>query len=79
MKKNARFVPEMMEDAQQRALMGALERLLDSDGLQAAWPAAFDAKKEGKAVPLGDVKIIVLPLDRIGAPAGASGAGVYIA
>lgn len=68
-----------MEDAHQRALIGALERLLGGNTLKSVWPAAFDAKNGGKPIPLGDVQMIVLPLDRIGAPAGASGAGVYIA
>lgn len=73
------FIPEMIEDAKQRALINALERLLNSTTLVAAWPAAFDAQKDGTKIPLDEIKIIVLPLDRIGAPAGASGADVYIA
>jgi hypothetical protein len=76
---NAVFVPEMMEASKQRALMGALERLLSDDAIETVWPAAFEAKKSGKPIPPGEVEVVVLPLDRIGAPAGASGAGVYIA
>lgn len=75
----AMFVPDMMEETKKRALMGALERLLDSDAIQSAWPAAHDRKKAGNAIPLAEVQVVVLPLDRIGAPAGASGAFVYIA
>lgn len=73
------YVPEMMECAQQRAMMAALERLLDSDDIKSVWPAVFDSRKNCNPISAGDVQIIVLPLDRIGAPAGASGARVYIA
>lgn len=73
------FVPEMMDEAKQRAMMAALERLLDCDAIKSVWPAAFDRRKNGNPISPSEVKIIVLPLDRIGAPAGASGAGVYIA
>lgn len=75
----ATFVPEMLEEAQQRALVGALERILESSFLETAWPAAFEAKQCGAPISSGDISMVVLPLDRIGAPAGASGANVYIA
>lgn len=79
MTSKAVFAPEMMEESRQHALMAALERVLDCDALESAWPAAFDCRKAGNAVPPCEVRIVVLPLDRIGAPPGASGAGVYIA
>jgi len=75
----AAFVPEMMEVAKQRALMAALERLIDSVDVKSVWPAVFDHRSGGNLIPPNEVQIVVLPLDRIGAPAGASGAGVYIA
>jgi hypothetical protein len=75
---HALYVPEMIEATKQRALTGALERLLDRDAVETVWPAAFAAKQSGVGIPLDEVEIIVLPLDRIGAPPGASGSNVYI-
>lgn len=75
----ATLSPELMDDAREAALRGALERLYESDDLAVVWPAAHDAKLKGDSISLDDVKIVVLPLDRIGAPAGASGSNVYVA
>lgn len=73
------FVPEIMEDAKQHALTRTLERLLNSEKIVKVWPAASSSGNIGQPVRLGEVEIVVLSLERIGAPAGASGASVYIA
>ena len=75
----AAFVPELMEDPQRRALMAALGHLLGDSAIGDVWPAAFDEILSGRPIPANEIEIIVLPLDRIGAPAGASGARVFIA
>jgi hypothetical protein len=79
MTSRAVFVPEMMEESKQHALVASLERLLTSDHVRSVWPAAFDRERSGNPIPFGEIQIVVLPLDRIGAPAGASGSAVYIA
>lgn len=79
MVRRALFVPEMMELAKQKALMGALERLLESPDLESVWPEAFERRGECGPIPLDEVQVVVLSLDRIGAPPGASGAAVFIA
>lgn len=76
----AKFVPDMMDASIKGAIMGALERLIcDSTKLESIWPAASEALRQGSPILIGSIEIVVVPLDRIGAPAGASGAGVYIA
>jgi hypothetical protein len=75
----ARYTPDLMDEASKCALMGALERLLSSDLLEQVWPAAFDRKRKHDELLLEEIDIVVLPLDRIGAPAGASGARVFVA
>jgi hypothetical protein len=74
----AHYAPDLMTLATQGALMGAMERFF-AKRLVHAWPAAFDRKKHGQAVSLDEVEIIVLSPDRIGAPAGGSGAQVFFA
>lgn len=76
---SAAFVPELMEDAQRHALKAALEHLLEDAAIGDVWPALFDSNSSGRLIPLNEIEIVVLPLDRIGAPAGASGARVFIA
>jgi hypothetical protein len=75
----ARYMPDLMDEASASALMDAMERLLSSDHLKEVWPAASDRKRDGKDIPLDQVDIMALSLDRIGAPAGASGARVFVA
>ena len=75
---HARYVPDLMDESSQAAVMGALERLY-AHSLKRVWPAAYDAKKVGNPIPLSKIDIVVLSLDRIGAPAGASGAQVFFA
>jgi Ternary complex associated domain 9 len=75
----ARYTPELMDDASRCALMGTLERLLSSELLEQVWPAAFDRKQEKNGLSHEEIDIVVLPLDRIGAPPGASGARVFVA
>lgn len=75
----ANYLPDLMDLPIQEAIMGALSRLCDSDDLEEAWPAAYDARVAGSPIGLFDVDIQVLSLERIGAPAGASGASVFIA
>lgn len=76
---NVRYVPDLMDDDSQLAIVEAMERIYESEFLNIVWPAAYDAKrKNGNLIALEEVDLVVLPLDRIGAPAGASGASVYV-
>lgn len=75
-----RLVPDMMESAAAEALQSALERLYQCEHLlKQVWPSAFESPSAPCRIPLDAVEIVVLPLDRIGAPPGASGASVYVA
>lgn len=77
---SAKCIPDLMDPQAQTAMMQALESLYKSDNLNVAWPAVFDIENNtGNAIPLEAVDIVVLPLDRVGAPPGASGASVFIA
>lgn len=75
MSNNAQLVSDMLQFDAEAALKGALERFYSTDKLRWIWPSAMSGTS-GARLPIEAVKIIVLPLDRIGAPAGASGAGV---
>jgi hypothetical protein len=82
---NAQYVPDLMDVHTQKAIMQALEQLYTQaleqkdNLLKEVWPASYDFDKRfGSPVPLNEIDIVVLPLDRIGAPAGASGASVYV-
>ena len=59
--------------------MARLKRLYQSDGLREIWPSALDPKLASGRISLSKVDIVVLPLDRVGAPPGLSGASVYVA
>lgn len=74
----AKFFTDMIDKNVQDAIQNALEVFFETK-LQNAWPQAYDANKAGKPLDLEDVTIVLLPLDRIGAPSGASGASVFIA
>ena len=74
-----KLVPDMMEPAAAVALQSALERLYQSEHLKEVWPSALESTSASGRIPLDQVEIVVLPLDRIGAPLGASGANVYVA
>lgn len=77
MSKQAELISDMLRPDTEASLRGALERFYATDKLRRIWPSAL-LNGGSDRLPLEDVKIIVLPLDRIGAPAGASGAGVYV-
>lgn len=75
----AAFIPDLMEKPAENAVRAALEEFFATH-LERCWPAAYDAQRNyGNSIELENVAIVVLSLDRIGAPAGASGASVYIA
>lgn len=74
----ANLVSEMLHPEAEAAVKGALERFYGSNKLSGIWPGTGSTGSPGRP-PLEEVEIVVLPLDRIGAPAGASGASVYIA
>lgn len=76
--KHARYVPDLMDERSKAALMDVLEGLYLNSFLKDAWPAAYDAREVGNSIPLCKIDIVVLSLDRIGAPFGASGAKVFI-
>lgn len=78
MSNHAQLFSDMLQPDAEAALKGALERFYLTDDLRGIWPSAMSGAS-GTRLPIEAVKIIVLPLDRIGAPAGASGAGVYVA
>jgi hypothetical protein len=71
------YKPELMSESCEVALRMALQRYYETD-MKRAWPAAYDARKKEAFAP-SDIDLIVLPLDRIGAPAGASRALVFVA
>ena len=76
------LVPDIMNEAAERALSDALNSLLSSEEfLHKVWPAAYDKfvrNQDEHNLEVDSVEIVVLPLDRIGAPAGASGASVFV-
>ena len=72
MTKHAHLISDMLEPSAEAALRDALERFYRSDKISDIWPGAVKGPR-GRRLPLRDVEIVVLPLDRIGAPAGASG------
>lgn len=72
------YEPDLMPEEQKSALMNALLRFLVQKKHD-AWPAAYQAEQDCKGVAHHDIDVVVLPLDRIGAPPGASGAKVFIA
>jgi hypothetical protein len=76
----ATYLPDLMNKKHEKAIMGALQRLYaDRDYLKHLWPAAYDiSRRTSKDIPLDEVDVVVLPLDRVGAPAGASGASVFV-
>ena len=74
------YKPELMDEAQRSAVMAAMQRLYFSEHLQEVWPGLFDLHMaQNNRPPIDEVEIVLLPLDRIGAPAGASGSSVYVA
>ncbi|NVJ09746.1 hypothetical protein HUW63_31555 [Myxococcus sp. AM001] len=75
----SKFTSEMMENTAAEALHSALERLYQGDHLKEVWPSALVPTGASDRIPLEEVEIVILPLDRIGAPPGASGASVYVA
>lgn len=76
-----RLVPELMDKTHRHAVAMAAEELLaDPELLRRVWPGAYDARfRKGLTLDHGEVELVVLHLDRIGAPAGASGAKVFAA
>lgn len=72
------LISDMIPPRAEAAVKGALERFYKSDAISEIWPVALSAGPTGR-LPLEQIEIVVLPLDRIGAPAGASGARVYVA
>ncbi len=74
----ATLISEMIHPRAEAAVKGALERFYGSDKISGIWPGAVSTGSVPR-LPLNEIEIVVLPLDRIGAPAGASGASVYIA
>ncbi len=75
----ARYQPELMEVAHCDALLDALKHLFENES-ESVWRAAAErAPKDGNKLIWSDVRVCVLPLDRIGAPKGASGAHVFVA
>lgn len=79
-----KFVPELMDEAMEKAIMKGLIGLVDTDDanvpdqLHTYWPAAFTALQAKQPIPVEEIEVIVVPLDRIGAPLGASGASVFV-
>ena len=67
-----RFVAEIMSPQRRDACVRAFEEFWDSDRRRDHWP-------ESVRIDLGDVNLMVLPLERVGAPAGESGASVFVA
>ena len=66
------FVADIMNRGDQRALTEALGDFLHSEWRDEIWPAS-------RHLQLDDVDLVVLPLQRVGAPLGQSGASVFVA
>jgi len=81
----AKFVPELMDEVMEKAIMKGLIGLVDtdmagvSDNLHLYWTAASTAYEDGQPIAPNEIEVVVVPLDRIGAPLGASGASVFVA
>lgn len=75
------LVFDLMEEVQRQAIAASAKELLNDEALlKEVWPGAYDARpRKGLPLDLGEVELVVLHLDRIGAPAGASGAQVFAA
>ena len=68
-----RLVQDMMSEYHQRVVEVAFLECLESRNKRAEiWPASVGEE-------LGEVELVVLPLERIGAPPGESGAKVFVA
>ncbi|MFT9206405.1 phosphotransferase family protein [Acetobacter orientalis] len=78
MSDGALLISEMMRPEAEYAVKEALEHFYRSEKIAGIWPGAISDGPQGR-LPLNEVEFIVLPLDRIGAPAGASGASVFVA
>jgi hypothetical protein len=78
MSDEAELVSDMLSPEMEATLKRVLSKFYASGGVADIWPGAM-LKGEPDRLPIADVRIRVVPLDRIGAPAGASGAGVYVA
>lgn len=76
-----RLTPDLMDEAHRQAVAQAAEELIRNKKLlPEIWPGAHDARdRKGIPLDLGEVELVVLHLDRIGAPKGASGAQVFAA
>ena len=66
------FVADIMPGRDQRALTNALERFLHSEPSNEIWPDSRHSR-------LDALDLVVLPLERVGAPAGQSGGRVFVA
>ncbi|HZG07953.1 MAG TPA: hypothetical protein VEZ70_03125 [Allosphingosinicella sp.] len=74
------FFDLMDEDDRQAIAQAAQELLGDRESLRQVWPGAYDGRlRKGMSLDLSGVELVVVHLDRIGAPAGASGAQVFAA
>ncbi|WP_370234663.1 MULTISPECIES: hypothetical protein [Henriciella] len=72
------YLPELMSKTDEAALLGAVKEAFCSK-LELVWRAAFERSRGGRTlIDWSDVQVRVLPLDRIGAPKGASGARIYV-
>ena len=67
-----RFVADIMSSRRRNACVQALEKFWGSGRRRKDWPGSDH-------VDLEDVDLIVLPLERVGAPPGESGASVFVA
>ena len=73
------FIPDLMGKGKEQEILSALENFF-TEHTKLAWPTAYNfLKKNGQQIPLEEIDLVVLPLDRIGAPQGMSGANVFIA
>lgn len=71
---------DLFELELEQAFLNVLKDILKDPKLSSVWPALENHNVDGgEDIPSDEIEIVVVPLDRIGAPAGASGARVFIA
>lgn len=71
---------DYLDDTQKSAIQSAMGKLLERPDLSQVWPGASDYhRRHEQKLDQKKVEIVIVPLDRIGAPAGASGAKVFVA
>lgn len=70
-----RVLPEILDRPSEQVLRAGLRDVFEQE-LAQIWPGADEARRNGTPIPVDDVEFVVMPLERLGAPAGQSGSTV---